>query len=88
MKMDTSCTNIRDELFGVVCRLQQWMNQCSSTLYFGLGDNVALIFSGRTVKYFSHMCKNFGLGVDGWEVSLKGMMHILVLLGIILCGIY
>ena len=55
---------------------------------FGLGANVALIFSGRTVKYFSHMHKNLGLGVDGWAVSLKGVMHILVLLGLTLCGIY
>ena len=55
---------------------------------FGLGANVALIVSRGTVKYFSHMRKNIGLGVDGWEVSLKGMMHILVLLGLTLCGIY
>ena len=34
------------------------------------------------------MHKNLGLGVDGWEISLKGMMHILVLLGLTLCGIY
>ena len=55
---------------------------------FGLGTNVSLIFSGRTVKYFSHMRKNLGLGVDGWVVSLKGMMHILMLLGLTICGIY
>ena len=55
---------------------------------FGLGANVAMIFSGRTINYFFHMRKNLGLGVDGWAVSLKGMMHILVLLGITSCGIY
>ncbi|GFZ04106.1 TLC ATP/ADP transporter [Actinidia rufa] len=32
---------------------------------FGLGANVALIFSGRTVKYFSNLRKNLGPGV-GW----------------------
>ena len=55
---------------------------------FGLGDNAAFIFSRRTVKYFSHMRKNLGLGVDCWADSLKGMMHILVLLGLTICGIY
>ena len=34
------------------------------------------------------MRKNLRLGVDGWAVSLKGMMHILVLLGLTICGIY
>jgi FAD synthase len=43
---------------------------------FGLGANVALIFSGRTVKYFSNMRQNLGPGVDGWAISLKGMMSI------------
>ncbi|KAL2926055.1 Plastidic ATP/ADP-transporter [Bienertia sinuspersici] len=38
---------------------------------FGLGANVALIFSGRTVKYFSQLRQNLGPGVDGWAVSLK-----------------
>ncbi|KAH7866756.1 hypothetical protein Vadar_024467 [Vaccinium darrowii] len=36
---------------------------------FGLGANVALIFSGRTVKYFSNMRQNLGPGVDGWAIS-------------------
>jgi len=34
------------------------------------------------------MRKNLGLGVDGWAISLKGMMHISVLLGLTICGIY
>ena len=55
---------------------------------FGLGANVALNFLGRTIKYFSHMHKNLGPGVDGWEVSLKGMLSIVVLLGLTICGIY
>uniref|UniRef100_A0A0C9RV79 ADP,ATP carrier protein n=1 Tax=Wollemia nobilis TaxID=56998 RepID=A0A0C9RV79_9CONI len=55
---------------------------------FGLGANVALVFSGRTVKYFSHMRKNLGPGVDGWAVSLKGMMSLVVLLGLAITGIY
>jgi AAA family ATP:ADP antiporter len=52
---------------------------------FGLGANVALIFSGRTVKYFSNMRKNLGPGVDGWAISLKAMMSIV---GLVITGIY
>ncbi|XP_074285243.1 plastidic ATP/ADP-transporter-like [Silene latifolia] len=55
---------------------------------FGLGANVALIFSGRTVKYFSQMRQNLGPGVDGWAVSLKGMMSIVVVMGLAICGLY
>ncbi|CAL0308774.1 unnamed protein product [Lupinus luteus] len=55
---------------------------------FGLGANIALIFSGRTVKYFSNMRKSLGPGVDGWAVSLKGMMSIVVLFGFIICFLY
>lgn len=55
---------------------------------FGLGANVALIFSGRTVKYFSKLRENLGPGVDGWAVSLKGMMSIVVLMGLAICFLY
>ncbi|XXG56002.1 hypothetical protein AAC387_Pa03g3538 [Persea americana] len=55
---------------------------------FGLGANIALVFSGRTVKYFSNLRKTLGPGVDGWAVSLKGMMSIVVALGFVICGIY
>uniref|UniRef100_A0A0D9YCF1 ADP,ATP carrier protein n=1 Tax=Oryza glumipatula TaxID=40148 RepID=A0A0D9YCF1_9ORYZ len=55
---------------------------------FGLGANIALIFSGRTVKYFSNLRKTLGPGIDGWEVSLKGMMSLVVLLGLVITSIY
>ncbi|GKD47685.1 plastidic ATP/ADP-transporter, partial [Tanacetum coccineum] len=55
---------------------------------FGLGANVALIFSGRTVKYFSNMRKHLGPGVDGWAISLKYMMSIVVIMGFAICGLY
>ncbi|KAM5578894.1 plastidic ATP/ADP-transporter [Rosa sericea] len=55
---------------------------------FGLGANIALIFSGRTVKYFSNLRKNLGPGVDGWALSLKGMMSIVVMMGFAICGLY
>lgn len=55
---------------------------------FGLGANVALIFSGRTVKYFSNLRKNLGPGVDGWAISLKAMMSIVVVMGFTICFLY
>ncbi|CAI9753670.1 unnamed protein product [Fraxinus pennsylvanica] len=55
---------------------------------FGLGANVALIFSGRTVKYFSQLRQNLGPGVDGWALSLKGMMSIVVVMGLAICSLY
>lgn len=55
---------------------------------FGLGANIALIFSGRTVKYFSNLRKNLGPGVDGWALSLRGMMSIVVMMGFAICGLY
>lgn len=55
---------------------------------FGLGANVALVFSGRTVKYFSKLRENLGPGVDGWAVSLKAMMSIVVLMGFAICFSY
>ncbi|KAK4361957.1 hypothetical protein RND71_017198 [Anisodus tanguticus] len=55
---------------------------------FGLGANVALIFSGRTVKYFSNLRQSLGPGVDGWAVSLKAMMSIVVGMGVAICFVY
>ncbi|KAL9266468.1 ADP,ATP carrier protein 1, chloroplastic-like protein [Drosera capensis] len=55
---------------------------------FGLGANVALVFSGRTVKYFSQLRQNLGPGVDGWAISLRGMMSIVVLMGLAICFLY
>lgn len=40
------------------------------------------------MKYFSNLRKNLGPGVDGWAVSLKGMMSIVVTLGLVICSIY
>ena len=55
---------------------------------FGLGANVALVFSGRTVKYFSNLRQNLGPGVDGWAISLKAMMSIVVGMGFAICFLY
>jgi ATP:ADP antiporter, AAA family len=40
------------------------------------------------VKYFSNLRRTLGPGIDGWEVSLKGMMSIVVLLGLVITSIY
>ncbi|PIN26020.1 hypothetical protein CDL12_01242 [Handroanthus impetiginosus] len=55
---------------------------------FGLGANIALVFSGRTVKFFSQMRQSLGPGVDGWAISLKAMMSIVVLMGLTICFLY
>jgi len=55
---------------------------------FGLGANVALIVSGQTVRIFSDIRSRLPPGVDGWEVSLKGMMTLVGLCGCIIAAIY
>lgn len=56
--------------------------------FFGLGANVALIFSGRAVKYFSQVRAGLPAGVDGWGVSLRGMMSLVVGFGVVITAIY
>lgn len=55
---------------------------------FGLGANVALIFSGQAVKYFSQVRAGLPAGVDGWGVSLNGMMGMVVGFGLLIAVIY
>ena len=55
---------------------------------FGLGANVALIFSGQAVKYFSAMRANLPPGVDGWGLSLMGMMTMVAAFGMLISGIF
>jgi len=55
---------------------------------FGLGANVALIFSGQAVRYFSAIRAALPPGVDGWGVSLRGMMTMVALGGCMIAGIY
>jgi AAA family ATP:ADP antiporter len=86
------------ELWGsVVVSLLFWgfANQITTvdeakTFYplFGLGANVALIFSGRAVKYFSQVRASLPPGVDGWGVSLRGMMTMVVIGGLCVAGTY
>jgi AAA family ATP:ADP antiporter len=55
---------------------------------FGLGANVALIFSGRAVKYFSQVRSRLPPGVDGWGYSLKGLMGMVVIGGLLIIATY
>lgn len=49
---------------------------------FGMGANFALILSGQTIKHFSKFRTSSGNDVNGWEISLKCMMNVVVGLGL------
>jgi len=55
---------------------------------FGLGANVALIFSGQYVRWVSRMRDSFAPGIDAWEVSLKYLMGAVVASGGVLLATY
>jgi hypothetical protein len=55
---------------------------------FGLGANVALIFSGRAVKIFSQIRAELPPDVDGWGLSLRGLMGMVVIGGLLIAGIF
>ena len=55
---------------------------------FGLIANVALIFSGQAVRHFSTVRAGLPPGVDGWGISLKGLMSMIVVGGLCIAGIY
>lgn len=40
------------------------------------------------MKYFSNLRKHLGPGVDGWAISLKAMMSIVVGMGLAICFLY
>eukprot|EP00190_Bangiopsis_sp_CCMP1999_P006299 CAMPEP_0198722764 /NCGR_PEP_ID=MMETSP1475-20131203/351_1 /TAXON_ID= ORGANISM="Unidentified sp., Strain CCMP1999" /NCGR_SAMPLE_ID=MMETSP1475 /ASSEMBLY_ACC=CAM_ASM_001111 /LENGTH=632 /DNA_ID=CAMNT_0044483685 /DNA_START=137 /DNA_END=2035 /DNA_ORIENTATION=- len=55
---------------------------------FGLGANVALIFSGQYVRYVSDIRRNLPAGVDGWGLSLKYLMAMVAFGGLVIAGCY
>lgn len=55
---------------------------------FGLGANVALIFSGQYVRFVSKMRAGLPPGVDPWGVSLKYLMGAVVASGGCLISIF
>lgn len=55
---------------------------------FGLGANVALIFSGQYVRWVSGLRANLPPGVDAWGVSLKYLMGAVVACGGVMLGLF
>ena len=55
---------------------------------FGLGANVALIFSGQYVKWVSRLRANLPAGVDPWGVSLKYLMSAVSISGLVLLATF
>ena len=55
---------------------------------FGLGANVALIFSGQYVRYVSNLRASLAPGVDAWAVSLQYLMGAVIASGGVLLGTY
>lgn len=55
---------------------------------FGLGANLAMLFSGPAIIYFSNMKDRVAPGVDPWGVSLNYMLSLVVFSAVIVMGIY
>ena len=55
---------------------------------FGMGANVALIFSGQYVKWVSRLRANLPPGVDAWGMSLKYLMGAIVAGGGCMLGLF
>lgn len=55
---------------------------------FGLGANLAMLFSGPAIVYFSNMKDRVAPGVDPWGVSLNYMLSLVVLSALVVMGIY
>ena len=55
---------------------------------FGLGANVAMLFSAPAIIYFSGIRDKLPKGVDAWGVSLNYMIALVILAGVMVMGIY
>ncbi len=55
---------------------------------FGLGANVAMLFSGPAIIYFSDIRSKLPANVDAWGITLNYMLSMVVLSGLIIMGIY
>lgn len=55
---------------------------------FGLGANVALIFSGQYVRFVSDIRKKLPPGVDGWSISLRYLMGMIAVGGTAIVALY
>ncbi len=55
---------------------------------FGLGANVAMLFSGPAIIYFSKMQSKLPAGVDAWGGTINYMVGMVCISGLIIMGIY
>lgn len=55
---------------------------------FGLGANLALLFSGPAIVYVSDIRKHLPADVDAWQISLNYLMGMVVIAGILVVAIY
>lgn len=55
---------------------------------FGLGANVAMLFSGPAIIHFSNIRSKLPAHIDAWGVTLNYMVGMVCLSGLIIMGIY
>lgn len=55
---------------------------------FGLGANLALLFSGPAIMYVSDIRKLLPPDVDAWQISLNYLMTMVVIAGVMIIAIY
>lgn len=55
---------------------------------FGLGANLALLFSGPAIVYVSDIRKHLPANVDAWQVSLNYLMGMVVIAGLAVIAVY
>ena len=55
---------------------------------FGLGANVAMLFSGPAIIHFSNIRSKLPAEIDAWGMTLNYMVGMVVLSGVIIMGIY
>jgi len=55
---------------------------------FGLGANVAMLFSGPAIVYVSDIRKHLPADVDAWQVTLNYLMTMVVIAGVAVIAIY
>lgn len=55
---------------------------------FGLGANVAMLFSGPAIVYVSDIRKHLPADVDAWQISLNYLISMVVIAGLAVIAIY
>lgn len=55
---------------------------------FGMFANLALMVSGPLIIYFSNISHKVAEGVDAWQVSLNYLIGMVIVAGLLICGIY